>query len=114
MVTAVAFVAMAAAGTIARAAAGRRLNRPGGLPLGTLLVNVTGAFALGLLDGVAPPAATVFGTGLLGAYTTFSTLVADTATLARAPAGRASAATYLTVTLTAGLLAAATGRALAP
>ena len=115
MVIAVAFVALAATGTVVRAVAGRRFNRPGAFPIGTLLVNVGGSFALGLLHRVAPPAATILGTGLLGATTTFSTLVADTAVLARAQAGRRrAAATYLAVTLVAGLAAAATGRALAP
>lgn len=44
-------------------------------PYGTLLVNLTGAFALGLLVGVAldKDAYRIAGTGLLGAFTTFST-----------------------------------------
>lgn len=51
-----------------------------GLPAGTFVVNVSGAFVLGLLDGlVLPPhAALVFGTGLVGAYTTFSTWMFET------------------------------------
>jgi CrcB protein len=52
----------------------------GGLPVGTLLVNLTGAFVLGLLDGLVLPAheALVVGTGLVGAYTTFSTWMFET------------------------------------
>lgn len=44
-------------------------------PYGTLLVNVTGAFILGLLVGVAldRDAYRIAGTGLIGAFTTFST-----------------------------------------
>jgi CrcB protein len=44
-------------------------------PLGTLAVNLTGAFVLGVLAGAAVhgDAARLAGTGLLGAYTTFST-----------------------------------------
>jgi CrcB protein len=48
-------------------------------PLGTLLVNVSGAFALGVVLGLAinesmsPHWITIVGTGLIGAYTTFST-----------------------------------------
>jgi fluoride exporter len=44
-------------------------------PWGTLAVNLTGAFLLGLLTGVAlsGDALRLLGTGLLGAYTTFST-----------------------------------------
>lgn len=56
----------------------------GRLPVGTLLVNLTGAFALGLLDGLVlpPPEALVVGTGLVGAYTTFSTWMFETQRLA--------------------------------
>jgi len=44
-------------------------------PYGTLAVNLTGALALGLLHGagVGTDALRLAGTGLLGAYTTFST-----------------------------------------
>ena len=117
--TAVAFLLLAVAGTAARAAVTGRLNRPGGVPVGTLAVNVTGSLALGLLAGVAPPAATVAGTGLLGAYTTFSTFAADAVALAEAGGdegpgpGRRRAAGYVAVTLVAGVAAAAAGRALA-
>nr|WP_174267826.1 CrcB family protein [Nocardioides zeae] len=50
-----------------------------GYPLGTLVINTTGAFLLGLVTGLVadghlgPHVATVLGTGLLGGYTTFST-----------------------------------------
>jgi fluoride exporter len=46
-----------------------------GFPFGTLAVNLTGALALGLLHGagVGDDALRLAGTGLLGAYTTFST-----------------------------------------
>jgi fluoride exporter len=59
-------------------------------PLGILLVNVSGSLALGLLVGLAghrgvpSDVVTVVGTGLLGAYTTFSTVAVDTVTLAGA------------------------------
>jgi len=44
-------------------------------PYGTLIVNLTGAFILGLLVGVAlgQDAYRIAGTGLTGAFTTFST-----------------------------------------
>lgn len=44
-------------------------------PYGTLIVNLTGAFILGLLVGVALRQDTyrIAGTGLIGAFTTFST-----------------------------------------
>jgi CrcB protein len=48
------------------------------MPYGTLVVNVTGAFALGLISGDF-----VFGTGFVGAYTTFSTWMLDSYDLPR-------------------------------
>lgn len=44
-------------------------------PFGTLLVNLSGAFALGVLVGAAATgdAFRLLGTGLIGAFTTFST-----------------------------------------
>jgi CrcB protein len=53
--------------------------RPTRFPLGTFAVNMSGTFALGLLTGaqVAGEAMLVIGTGLLGAYTTFSTWMVD-------------------------------------
>jgi fluoride exporter len=46
-----------------------------GFPWGTLAVNLSGAFALGLITGAAlgGDGLRLLGTGLLGAYTTFST-----------------------------------------
>ncbi len=65
-------------------------------PYGTLLINVTGSFVLGLLTGLAEHhgvptgVVTVLGTGLLGAYTTFSTFAYETVGLAER--GRSGAA----------------------
>jgi CrcB protein len=55
-------------------------RRPGAFPLGTFVVNLTGGFVLGLLVGlsVTGDALLVFGTGLLGGYTTFSTWMVET------------------------------------
>jgi CrcB protein len=52
---------------------------PSDFPLGTLVVNLTGAFALGILLGAAIPhrAALVLGTGFMGGYTTFSTWMVE-------------------------------------
>jgi fluoride exporter len=46
---------------------------------GTFAVNVSGAFALGVLTGleVTGDALLMLGTGLLGAYTTFSTWIVE-------------------------------------
>jgi len=59
-------------------AVGRRF--PGRLPYGTLVVNLSGALVLGVLDGVVLPRdeALLFGTGVIGAYTTFSTWMFET------------------------------------
>lgn len=50
-------------------------------PWGILVVNVTGSFALGVVTGLAAgtPVALVVGAGLLGGYTTFSTVAVTTA-----------------------------------
>lgn len=52
---------------------------PSAFPFGTLTVNLTGGFLLGLLTGlsVSGDALLVLGTGLLGAYTTFSTWMVE-------------------------------------
>jgi CrcB protein len=54
------------------------------LPWSTLLINVTGSFALGLLVGLGAgdDARTIIGTGFLGGYTTFSTASVETVHLA--------------------------------
>lgn len=46
------------------------------LPLGTLIVNVTGSFLLGwvISSSIQEPAALFLGTGFMGAFTTFSTV----------------------------------------
>ena len=81
-------------------------------PWGTLAVNLSGAFALGVLSGVAlSGAARLLGTGVLGAFTTFSTWMLESHRLGedgRLPAGLAN----LAVALVLGLGAAALGRAL--
>jgi fluoride exporter len=55
-----------------------RLGRE--LPLGTFAVNVSGAFVLGLLDGLALSgnAMIIAGTAVIGSYTTFSTWIFET------------------------------------
>lgn len=55
-------------------------RRPSDFPFGTFVVNLTGGFLLGLLTGlsVTGDALLLFGTGLLGGYTTFSTWMVET------------------------------------
>jgi fluoride exporter len=86
-------------------------------PLGILVVNTTGSFVLGLLVGVADhhglstASVTVFGTGLIGAYTTFSTFTFDTVRLLE-NAEWAPVAANVAASLFLGLGAAALGLAL--
>lgn len=49
-------------------------------PVGTLVVNLSGCFALGLLGGMvlSTTAALILGTGVMGSYTTFSTWLFET------------------------------------
>ena len=84
-------------------------------PWGTMIVNVSGAFLLGMITAlvvtrsIAPnylrPA---LGIGVLGAYTTFSTLAMDALSLAHAGAAF-RAVTYVVTTNIAGVAAAALG-----
>jgi CrcB protein len=87
-----------AAGAAARFAFSEWANHHwrGDLPLATLAINATGAFALGLLSTLGGPHATLaetrllLGTGFLGGYTTFSTLSYDTHSLFRSGQHRAA------------------------
>lgn len=94
-------------------AAGTRVGHR--FPWGTLLVNVSGSLALGVLVGLVlhhgldPDLRTVAGTGFLGGYTTFSTYAYETVRLG--PTRRA--VTYAVVSTVAGIGAAAAGLALA-
>jgi CrcB protein len=86
-------------------------------PLATLLINVSGSFLLGLFTrelgiwlppSVAPTAMLLLGTGLCGAYTTFSTFSHEAVILLRE--GRTSAAVaYVLGSGLFGLAAAALG-----
>lgn len=61
-------------------------GRSGVFPLGILLVNVLGSFLLGLLTGLGPDVApawmSIIGVGVLGGFTTFSTVSTESALLA--------------------------------
>ncbi len=84
-----------------------------GFPWGTLAVNLTGAFALGVLAGatVSGDALRLAGTGFLGAYTTFSTWMLETHRLAEDGRGR-PALLNIGLSLAAGVLCAWLGREL--
>lgn len=82
-------------------------------PWGTLVVNVVGAFLIGLVVTMAPedpydPWRLLLGTGLLGGFTTFSALSIETVVLLEA--GRPVAgAVNLFGSMAAGLAAALVG-----
>lgn len=75
-------VALGGVGAVLRFVVDRTVSaRVGGVfPYGTLVVNVSGATILGLLSGLAlsPNLALLFGTALIGSYTTFSTWMLET------------------------------------
>lgn len=83
-------------------------------PWGTLIINVSGAFLIGLLFGltsqkvVSPQLQTILATGFLGGYTTFSTMSWEGVQLIRGGKTRQSAL-YLVANFLPGLLAAALG-----
>lgn len=112
MITGVAFAVAAAAGALLRAEAGRRWNRRESLAIGTLVVNVSGSFLLGLLWNVAPRALTVLGVGGLGSFTTFSSFARDTVALTEFRKW-GLAAFYVGVSCGLGIGAAALGIAIA-
>jgi len=112
MIIPVAFVLAAGAGALARTEAGRRWNRHAGFAWGTVIVNVAGSFALGLLHDTGPPTLTVLGVGGLGAFTTFSSFARDAVALADSRE-MAQCVAYVVGTCAAGIGAAGIGTALA-
>ena len=82
-------------------------------PFGTMVVNVSGAFILGLLTGLAlgHAEALLAGTAAVGSYTTFSTWMLETERLAEERERRGAAANVV-LSLALGLAAAAAGRLL--
>ncbi|MDN8547892.1 CrcB family protein [Microbacterium sp. NM3R9] len=87
-------------------------GRSDAFPIGILVVNVTGSALLGLLTGlgtvIGADVLAVLGIGLLGGYTTFSTVSVETVRLARR--GRRDwAVVNLFGTLAAAVVAAAIG-----
>ncbi len=104
MLTVLGFTALAGAGAGLRFLATDRW--PGG-HRGTLVVNVVGSLALGLLVGASAPVPVIVGVGGLGALTTFSTFAADTLDLA---ANRpVQAVGHVLITVVLGVTAAAAG-----
>ncbi len=107
----------AGVGGMARHGIGRLVGGAVGFPWGTLLVNVTGSLAIGLLAGklgrgsdgdVARP---FLMTGLIGGYTTFSAFALETSSLWERGA-RFAAVGYLGGSVLLAIAAAAMGIAL--
>ena len=88
-------------------------ERFGGFPWGTLAVNLSGSFVLGVLVGAAlrGDALLLAGTAGLGSYTTFSTWMFEAHRQAEDRRG-AGTALNLAGSLAVGLGAAALGRAI--
>lgn len=84
----------------------------GRFPIGILVVNVSGSFVLGVITGlgtaIAPELSLVLGLGLLGGYTTFSTVSVETVLLAQRKRWR-HAALNLFGTLALAAIAAGLG-----
>jgi CrcB protein len=86
-------------------------------PVGTLAINLSGSLVLGVLTGsalhhgVSATGLTVAGTGLIGAYTTFSTFTFDSVRLAEADRWGLSLLN-VAATIVLGLGAAGVGLAL--
>jgi CrcB protein len=111
-------VAGGATGTLTRHAVSDQLNPEDLVPLGTLAVNVAGAFVLGALltvlalrgddTGRRREARLLLGTGFLGGFTTYSALAVETQTLLR-DGHVAVGLAYALVSVAAGLVAALIG-----
>lgn len=82
-------------------------------PAGTLAVNLSGAFLLGLLVGasVEGDARLLLGAGAIGSYTTFSTWMVETQRIGEAGKRRIAVANIV-LSIALGLAAAALGRLL--
>jgi CrcB protein len=92
---------------------------PAAYPLGTFVVNLTGAIAIGFVlrwtlasPGVSPEMRALLTTGFLGGYTTFSTFSYETIALIDAGEPR-KAALYVIASVVLSLLGTAFGIALA-
>ena len=111
-----------AAGGVARWSLGNWVQRlaggapPAVFPVGTLVVNASGSFVLGMLavllsrsgDARGDVARLLLGVGFCGGYTTFSTFSLDTVALLETR-GWAPAATNVVVSVGAGLVGVAAG-----
>jgi len=116
VITLLAVSAASAVGAPARylldkAVVGRRAST---LPLGTMTINISGSFLLGLLTGLAAHHGLphgmflMLGSGFCGAYTTFSTFSYETMRFVE-QGSIAEASANVAVSLAAGMAAAGAG-----
>lgn len=106
------------AGALARYGLGTAIPAPGGWPLPTLVINLAGAFALGILlealarrgpdQGGLRVLRLLVGTGFMGAFTTYSTFAVDATKLFGA-ARTVDSLGYLAATVLGGAAASAVG-----
>ncbi|MPM28145.1 putative fluoride ion transporter CrcB [bioreactor metagenome] len=103
-------------GGICRFQLGKIISRKesGGFPLGTFLINISGAILLGLLTGAGAGGKgyLLFGDGFLGAYTTFSTFMYEGFHLFQVD-DRRNAFVYVLGTLVSGVFGYMLGERLA-
>ena len=108
-----AVVLIGGAGSVLRFLADGAVSSAAGrdFPFGTMVVNVSGAFILGLLTGLAlgHAEALLAGTAAVGSYTTFSTWMFETERLAEERQHR-KAVVNVAASLVAGVAAAALGQ----
>jgi CrcB protein len=80
-------LALGGCGAVLRTSLGAEIDRHKRMafPLGTFIINISGAFTAGLLYGavISDDAHFLFGTALVGAFTTFSTWMGDSERLLR-------------------------------
>lgn len=115
MITVLAWIGVGAFGAFGalarfRVAGGVTAWRPSVFPCGTFVVNISGGFTFGLLTGLGVSGDTmlVFGTGLLGSYTTFSTWMVEAQRLGE-DASWVAMSSYLLGSMLAGLVAGGAG-----
>ncbi|BCJ85505.1 fluoride efflux transporter CrcB [Effusibacillus dendaii] len=101
-------------GAVARYIASQWFGKrfPSVFPYGTLFVNLLGSFLLGLITGGrwAPAVSLLFGTGFMGAFTTFSTFKWESLQLGEKKQWKALI-WYLAISYTAGVILAFLGYA---
>lgn len=108
-------LAVGGVGAVLRFIVDREISRRSSraLPVGTLVVNISGALLLGFFAGLAfsPHVALLAGTAFCGSFTTFSTWMFETQRLAEERQNRAAIANIV-LSIVLGLCAAWLGQTL--